>query len=126
VLTTLAGDVQVCVRSRRAPARTVFEKPLQHKDSWETMRCRPRHAGKKSLSSGQVSFSVPSMPPTDALNPAEMRSLRLIAEGIANRKLLRYFLSLETVKGKLQHPCPTGGKDHPRRHDRAERASRVL
>src|SRR5258707_13877172 len=100
VLTTYAGDVQV-LRSLKAGARAYLLKNTLHKELVETIRAV--HAGKKSLSA-EVSFQLAEHATDDALTPAEMRVLRLIAEGNANKEIAALLsVSEETVKGQVRN-----------------------
>src|SRR5712692_9340955 len=100
VLTTYAGDVQV-LRSLKAGARAYLLKNILHKELVETIRAV--HAGRKSLSP-EVSFQLAEHATDDALTPAEIRVLRLIAEGNANKEIATLLsLSEETVKGQVRN-----------------------
>jgi DNA-binding NarL/FixJ family response regulator len=100
VLTTYAGDVQV-LRALKAGARAYLLKNTLHKELVETIRAV--HAGKKSLSP-EVSFQLAEHATDDALTPAEIRVLRLIAEGNANKEIAGLLsVSEETVKGQVRN-----------------------
>ena len=100
VLTTYTGDVQV-LRALKAGARAYLLKNTLHKELVETIRAV--HAGKKSLSS-EVSFQLAEHATDDALTPAEIRVLRLIAEGNANKEIATLLcVSEETVKGQVRN-----------------------
>src|SRR5229473_2139046 len=100
VLTTYAGDVQV-LRALKAGARAYLLKNTLHKELVETIRAV--HAGKKSLSP-EVSFQLAEHATDDALTPAEIRVLRLIAEGNANKEIAAQLsVSEETVKGQVRN-----------------------
>jgi len=100
VLTTYTGDVQV-LRALKAGARAYLLKNLLHKELLETIRAV--HAGKKTLSP-EVSFQLAEHATDDALTPAEIRVLRLIAEGNANKEIAaRLSVSEETVKGQVRN-----------------------
>jgi len=100
VLTTYAGDVQV-LRALKAGARAYLLKSTLHKELVETIR--GVHAGKKSLSP-EVSFQLAEHATDDALTPAEIRVLRLIAEGNANKEIAALLsVSEETVKGQVRN-----------------------
>jgi len=61
------------------------------------------HAGKKSVSA-EVSFQLAEHATDDALTPAEIRVLRLIAAGHANKEIAAQLtLSEETVKGQVRN-----------------------
>jgi DNA-binding NarL/FixJ family response regulator len=60
------------------------------------------HAGKKTLSP-EVSFQLAEHLSQDSLTPAEVRVLRLIAEGNANKEIAAQLtLSVETVNGQVR------------------------
>jgi DNA-binding NarL/FixJ family response regulator len=100
VLTTYAGDAQA-LRALQAGARGYLLKNALHKDLVDTIRAV--HAGKKALSP-DVSFEIAEHATDDALTPAEIRVLRLIAEGNANKEIARALsLSEETVKGQVRN-----------------------
>jgi len=100
VLTTYGGDVQV-LRALKAGARAYLLKNTLHKELVETIRAV--HAGKKSLSP-EVSFQLAEHATDDALTPAEIRVLRLIAEGNANKEIATLLcVSEETVKGQVRN-----------------------
>jgi len=100
VLTTYTGDVQV-LRALKAGARAYPLKNLLHKELLETIRAV--HAGKKTVSP-EVSFQLAEHATDDALTPAEIRVLRLIAEGNANKEIAAQLsISEETVKGQVRN-----------------------
>ena len=100
VLTTYTGDVQV-LRALKAGARAYLLKNLLHKELLETIRAV--HAGKKTVSP-EVSFQLAEHATDDALTPAEIRVLRLIAEGNANKEIAAQLsISEETVKGQVRN-----------------------
>ena len=100
VLTTYAGDMQV-LRALKAGARGYLLKNSLHKELLETIRAV--HAGKKALS-GEASFQLAEHATDDALSPAEIRVLRLIAEGNANKEIAAQLsVSEETVKGQVRN-----------------------
>jgi DNA-binding NarL/FixJ family response regulator len=109
VLTTYAGDVQA-LRALRAGARAYLLKNAMHKELLETMRAV--HAGRKSISP-EVSIELAEHATDDALTPAEIRVLRLIADGNANKEIAsRLSLSEETVKGQVRNVLSKlGAKD---------------
>ncbi|HTT17329.1 MAG TPA: response regulator transcription factor [Candidatus Sulfotelmatobacter sp.] len=99
VLTTYAGDVQV-MRALKAGARGYLLKNSLHKELLETIRAA--HAGKKALSP-DVSYQLAEHAMDDALTPAEVRVLRLIAEGNANKEIAAQLsISEDTVKGQVR------------------------
>jgi DNA-binding NarL/FixJ family response regulator len=100
VLTTYTGDVQV-LRALKAGARAYLLKNLLHKELLETIRAV--HAGKRTVSP-EVSFQLAEHATDDALTPAEVRVLRLIAEGNANKEIAAQLsTSEETVKGQVRN-----------------------
>ena len=100
VLTTYAGDVQA-LRAIKAGARAYLLKNALHKELLDTIRAV--HAGKKSLSA-EVSFELAEHTTDDALTPAEVRVLRLIAQGSANKEIAAQLsLSEETIKGQVRN-----------------------
>jgi len=100
VLTTYRGDVQV-QRALKAGARGYLLKDTLHRELLETIRAV--HAGKKSVSA-EVSFQLAEHATDEALTPAEIRVLRLIAAGHANKEIAAQLtLSEETVKGQVRN-----------------------
>jgi len=100
VLTTYAGDVQA-LRALKAGARAYLLKNSLHKELLETIRAV--FAGKKALSP-DVSFELAEHATDDALTPAEIRVLKLIAQGNANKEIAAELsLSEETVKGQVRN-----------------------
>ena len=100
VLTTYAGDAQI-LRALKAGARAYLLKNLLHKELLETIRAV--HAGKKTVSP-EVSFQLAEHATDDALTPAEVRVLRLIADGNANKEIAAQLsISEETVKGQVRN-----------------------
>ena len=100
VLTTYAGDVQA-LRALKAGARAYLLKDSLHKELLVTIRAV--HTGKKSMSP-EVSFQLAEHATDDALTPAEVRVLRLIAEGNANKEIAAQLSTSEdTVKGQVRN-----------------------
>ena len=100
VLTTYAGDVQA-LRAIKAGARAYLLKDSLHKDLLDTIRAV--QSGKKSMSP-EVSFQLAEHATDDALTPAEVRALRLIAEGNANKEIAAQLSTSEdTVKGQVRN-----------------------
>jgi DNA-binding NarL/FixJ family response regulator len=100
VLTTYAGDVQV-LRAIKAGARAYLLKNSLHKELLEAIRAV--HAGKRALSP-EASYQIAEHSTDDALTPAEIRVLRLIGEGNANKEIaLQLSVSEETVKGQVRN-----------------------
>jgi DNA-binding NarL/FixJ family response regulator len=100
VLTTYAGDVQA-LRALKAGARAYLLKDSLHKELLATIRAV--QAGKKSISP-EVSFQLAEHATDDALTPAEINVLRLIAEGNANKEIAAQLSTSEdTVKGQVRN-----------------------
>ena len=100
VLTTYAGDAQI-LRALKAGARAYLLKNSLHKELLETIRAV--HAGKKALSA-EASYQLAEHATDDALTPAEVRVLRLIGEGKANKEIAAQLsISEETVKGQVRN-----------------------
>ncbi len=99
VLTTYAGDAQA-LRAIKAGARGYLLKDTLHKELLDTIRAV--HAGRKSLSP-EVSFRLAEHAADDALTPAEIGILVLIAEGLANKQIAdRLSITEDTVKGRVK------------------------
>jgi DNA-binding NarL/FixJ family response regulator len=100
VLTTYAGDVQA-LRALKAGACAYLLKNALHKELLGAIRAV--HAGRKMLSP-EVSIEIAEHATDDALTGAEIRVLRLIAHGNANKEIARELsLSEETVKGQVRN-----------------------
>ena len=100
VLTTYAGDVQI-LRALKAGAQAYLLKNTLHKELLETIRAV--HAGKKSLSP-EASYEIAEHATDDALTPAEISVLRLIAAGNANKQIAdRLSITEETVKSRVKN-----------------------
>jgi DNA-binding NarL/FixJ family response regulator len=100
VLTTYTGDVQI-LRALKAGARAYLLKNLLHKELLETIRAV--HAGKRTLSP-EASFQLAEHLTDDALTPAEINVLRLIAAGNANKQIAdQLAISEETVKSQVKN-----------------------
>jgi DNA-binding NarL/FixJ family response regulator len=99
VLTTYAGDARA-LRALKAGARAYLLKNTLHRELLETIRAV--HAGRKNLSA-EVSFLLAEHVSDDPLSAAEMRVLRLIAEGKANKEIaIALTLREETVKAHVR------------------------
>jgi DNA-binding NarL/FixJ family response regulator len=99
MLTTYAGDVQV-LRAMKVGARGYLLKTLLDKELLDTIRAV--HAGKKVLSA-EASYEVAEHATSDALTPAEIDVLRLIAAGHANKQIAHELSSTEdSVKGRVK------------------------
>ena len=100
VLTTYVGDVQV-LRAIKAGAQAYLLKIALHKELLDTIRAV--HAGKKYISP-DATFELAEHATDAALTPAEVRVLRLIAEGNANKEIAaRLSVSEDTVKGQVRN-----------------------
>jgi DNA-binding NarL/FixJ family response regulator len=99
VLTTYAGDVQV-LRALKAGAQAYLLKNLLHKELLETIRAV--HSGKKIVSP-EISYQIAEHATDDALTPAEVAVLQLIAAGSANKQIAdQLSISEETVKSRVK------------------------
>ena len=100
VLTTYAGDVQA-LRALKAGARAYLLKDTLHKELLSTIRAV--YTGKKSLSP-EVSYQLAEHATDEALTAAEVRVIRLIAEGNANKEIAAQLsISEDTVKGQVRN-----------------------
>ncbi len=100
VLTTYAGDVQI-LRALKAGAQAYLLKNTLHKELLQTIRAV--HAGKKTLSP-EASYEIAEHATDDALTPAEIAVLRLIAAGNANKQIAdRLSITEETVKSRVKN-----------------------
>jgi DNA-binding NarL/FixJ family response regulator len=99
VLTTYEGDVHI-LRALKAGAQGYLLKNTLHTDLLQTMRAV--HAGKRSLSP-EVSFQVAEHMSDQALTPAEVVVLRLIAAGNTNKQIADHLrITEDTVKGRVK------------------------
>jgi two-component system, NarL family, response regulator len=99
VLTTYSGDVQI-LRALKAGAQAYLLKNTLHKELLNTIRAV--HVGKKTLSP-EVSCEIAEHATDDALTPAEIAVLQLIAEGNANKQIAdRLSITEETVKSRVK------------------------
>jgi len=100
VLTTYAGDVQI-LRAVKAGAQAYLLKNTFHEELIDTIRAV--YAGKKKLSP-EVSFEIAEHSTDDALTPAEISVLRLIAAGNANKEIAdQLSLAEDTVKWRVKN-----------------------
>jgi len=100
VLTTYQGDVQI-LRSLKAGAQGYLLKNTFHKELVETIRSV--HAGRKALSP-EASYEIAEHATDDALTPAEISVLRLIAAGNANKQIADQLkITEETVKSRVKN-----------------------
>jgi DNA-binding NarL/FixJ family response regulator len=100
VLTTYVGDAQV-LRAMKVGARGYLLKTLLDKELLETIRAV--HAGRKMLSA-EASYELAEHAMSDALTPAEIDVLRLIAAGQANKQIAAQLsVTEDTVKGRIKN-----------------------
>jgi DNA-binding NarL/FixJ family response regulator len=100
VLTTYAGDVQI-LRAVKAGAQAYLLKNTFHDELIDTIRAV--YAGKKKLSA-EASFEIAEHSTDDALTPAEVSVLRLIAAGNANKEIAdQLSLAEDTVKWRVKN-----------------------
>jgi DNA-binding NarL/FixJ family response regulator len=100
VLTTYSGDVQV-LRALKAGARAYLMKDVLDKELLGAIRAV--HAGRKFISA-EVSVELAEHATDEALSPAEVQVLYLIAEGKANKEIAgRLSTSEATVKGQIHN-----------------------
>jgi len=100
MLTTYRGDVQV-LRAMKVGARAYLLKTLLDKELLDTIRAV--HAGKKALAP-EASYELAEHAMDDALTPAEIDVLRLIAAGNANKQIAAQLsITEETVKGRVKN-----------------------
>jgi len=99
VLTTYVGDVQI-LRALEAGAQAYLLKNTLHKELLNTIRAV--YVGKKSLSP-EASYEIAEHATDDALTPAEILVLRLIAAGNANKQIAdQLSITEETVKSRVK------------------------
>jgi DNA-binding NarL/FixJ family response regulator len=85
----------------KAGAQGYLLKNTIHKELTETIRAV--HRGKKALSA-EASFEIAEHATDDALTPAEINVLRLIAAGNANKQIAdQLSITEETVKGRVKN-----------------------
>jgi len=100
VLTTYKGDVQI-MRALQAGARGYLLKNSLNEELMGAIRAV--HGGRKALSA-EASVEIAEHATDDPLTPAELRVLRLIAEGKANKEIAAQLsVSEETVKGQVRN-----------------------
>ena len=100
VLTTYQGDVQI-LRALKAGAQGYLLKNTFHKELIETIRAV--QAGKRALSP-EASYEIAEHATDDALTPAEINVLRLIAAGNANKQIAdQLSITEETVKSRVKN-----------------------
>ena len=100
MLTTYAGDARI-LRALKAGAQGYLLKNTLHKELLE--RIRAVHAGRKTISA-DASYELTEHATDEALTPAEVRVLRLIAAGDSNKEIAEQLsISEETVKGQVRN-----------------------
>lgn len=99
MLTTYEGDVHI-LRALKAGAQGYLLKNALHSDLLRTIRAV--HEGKRSLSP-EASVQVAEHMSDEALTPAEVVVLRLIAAGNANKEIADQLgVTEDTVKGRVK------------------------
>jgi len=99
VLTTYKSDTQI-IRALKAGAQGYLLKNALHKELLATIRAA--HAGKKILSP-EASLEIAEHVTDDALTPAEISVLRLIAAGNANKQIADELSTTEeSVKSRVK------------------------
>jgi len=99
VLTTYTGDAQA-LRALKSGARAYLLKNLLDKELLDMIRAV--HAGKKTMSP-EITFELADHTTDDALTPAEIEVLRMIADGNANKEIAARLLITEaTVKSRVR------------------------
>ena len=100
VLTTYKGDVQV-LRAMKVGARAYLLKSLLDKELLNTIRAV--HVGKTTLSA-EASDELAEHFGEEALTPAEVDVLKLLAAGNANKQIAAQLsVTEETVKGRVKN-----------------------
>jgi DNA-binding NarL/FixJ family response regulator len=100
VLTTYVGDVQVR-RALQAGARAYLLKTVVDQELLSTIR--GVHGGRKALSA-EASYELAEHATDEALTPAEVEVLRLIAAGNANKQIAdRLAVTEDTIKGRVKN-----------------------
>jgi len=100
VLTTYTGDVQI-LRALKSGAQGYLLKNTFHKELVDTVRAV--HAGKKTLSP-EASYQIAQHSTDEALTPAEVSVLTLIAAGNGNKQIAdRLSITEETVKSRVKN-----------------------
>ncbi|HXB71082.1 MAG TPA: response regulator transcription factor [Candidatus Acidoferrales bacterium] len=100
MLTTYTGDVQI-LRAMQVGARAYLLKNLLDKELLDTIRAV--HAGRKALSA-EASYQLAEHATDEALTPAEVDVLGLIAGGNANKEIAAQLsVTEETVKGRIKN-----------------------
>ena len=100
VLTTYKGDVQI-LRALKSGAQAYLLKNTLHKELAAAIRAV--HAGRKVLAP-EASYEIAEHATDDALTPAEVAVLRLIAAGNANKQIADQLnVTEETVKSRVKN-----------------------
>ena len=100
MLTTYTGDVQI-LRALKSGAQGYLLKNTFHKELVGTIRAV--HGGKKTLSA-EASYELASHSTDDALTPAEISVLKLIAAGNANKQIAdQLSITEDTVKWRVKN-----------------------
>ena len=100
MLTTYKGDTQI-VRALKAGAQGYLLKNALHKELLDSIRAA--YAGKKTVSP-EVSLEIVEHATDDALTPAEISVLRLIAAGRANKEIADQLSTTEeSVKSRVRN-----------------------
>lgn len=112
VLTTYTGDVQI-LRALKSGAQGYLLKNTFHKELVDAIRAV--RAGKKTLSA-EASYELAEHSTDDALTPAEISVLKLIAAGNANKQIAdQLSITEDTVKWRVKNILSKLGA-HDRTH----------
>lgn len=112
VLTTYTGDVQI-LRALKGGAQGYLLKNTFHKELVDAIRAV--RAGKKTLSA-EASYELAEHSTDDALTPAEISVLKLIAAGNANKQIAdQLSITEDTVKWRVKNILSKLGA-HDRTH----------
>lgn len=99
LLTTYKGDTQI-LRALKAGAQGYLLKNTLHKELLQTIRAA--HAGRKAISA-EASLEIAEHSTDDALTPAEISVLRLIAAGNGNKQIADALSTTEeSVKSRVK------------------------
>ncbi len=112
VLTTYTGDVQI-LRALKSGAQGYLLKNTFHKELVDTIHAV--HRGKRTLSA-EASYQLAEHSTDDALTPAEISVLKLIAAGNANKQIAdQLSITEDTVKWRVKNILSKLGA-HDRTH----------
>jgi DNA-binding NarL/FixJ family response regulator len=112
VLTTYTGDVQI-LRALKSGAQGYLLKNTFHKELVDTIHAV--HGGKRTLSA-EASYELAEHSTDDALTPAEISVLKLIAAGNANKQIAdQLSITEDTVKWRVKNILSKLGA-HDRTH----------